>query len=407
MTQGPNLPRQLSLVSFITECGSWLSFFAILVAIDSLTGDPASAALTAPLIHVGSTLGAVITAFLLVRFPSNRILTVSQISAGLSVAAISASLAFGQPVPTVAFYALVVLIYASSRQLAMLRPIYLATTNPLTSAALRSPENNVQRLNFTTLAKGITAAQIVGPTVALILLSMGSPPYLLLAVDAATYLAAGIVCLKLPSIRIKKPTLFDAIQTVKIKGPGQNIFAIRTVIWVFFAGSNTAIIVLIAKNISSSIANTTLTNIALGIGGTIAAWLLTEKAIGLRSRIGQIGDSKIALLALGFLAITRITIAGAASLAELFVMYVLAGVAVQAHLVCSQAIRERSVSRDSFASYLTVEESTAGAISLLAGLFFTYSMSSGFISPATVLYISAFGFILCGLMYRAPALRNV
>ncbi len=390
MQDNKRLNKYLSLITFITSLGDFISLFAVIKLLEHTSGSIAIASYTVSVKSVGIVLGALTFPSLLNSVSLKIILTISQLLAGVLIA-ILASNTFLQP-------ALIMLILL----LQTIMDYYFGAAKQTYSKVISKDEDH--RSYQAQLFKGFYSAQFIGPIISFLLIS-SFPITVPIWIDAISFFVASFMCIKVPMLKLhRNHSIAAPLQYLSNNAGLSLLFLVRAVlIWVPIGIYNYLIFSVIKEHYHMELIHTAWTYSAVGIGSIIGSILLLSN----RSKLlKQFMDTEIAIFAFVMLGITRIALINLPSFILLLGLIIFAGIFNGLHVVALASLNRKMTTNKQFPEIasLTTVISKLTDWTISTGCFFL--LSKHWITYVDGIWVSAISFWLLALMLLITKLKS-
>ena len=340
----------LSRATFVSSCGDWLSYFALLKLVYSQTGDPLLAAYTVPLRSLGTGLATIAIPSILRGRSIKKTMIFAQLTASAASLAICVSLFLGAPVSVPLLLMLVAL--------SSFFKVFFDVPRETLSKSIGITESH--RTAQAQLLQGLFTAQMLGPIIAVFLL-VSAPLSIVLALDALSFAASAYLLSGLgQDLCGHSKHIFRPLTYLCQRKELLLIFAIRGIFfWIPTGGANYLIYLVVTKRYGDSIELTALTYSAIGLGSYLAAHFLRERKWRLSEKLRKISDARIASAALLLVSLCRILIVIVTTLKAGVLITFVQGIGNGANAVTTQSLRRKVITQAEFSEVVAFEQLVA------------------------------------------------
>ncbi len=397
MDNPSQINRRLSIATFITSIGDWISYFALIAFIYRSTGNAVLAAYVVPVRSLSVAVGGAMVPYIFRWFDLKHLILLSQfLSSLILVVLIGLITTTSSPNP----YLIIFLVFINT-----LLKQFFDTARESYSKDLSLTHQ--QRSAQAEILQGLYGAQFLGPLIAVAGLLV-IPIWVLLLLDAISFIGSGIVCMNLPLKKTTYPTsLFRPIGYLFQTNGLAAIFFIRSIgFWIPISIMNIALFSITTTRFGSAIENTALFYAATGFGSLVASVLLHTNRLRISNHLKNLSDAKIAAIALSLLALTRIAVLHVPTFIGALGIFIITGLCNGSNAVTSQSLRRKLTTQQQFPEIVGLEIVVGKITDWLAATIFALLIANGIITYETAVLISAILLIPLALAHVIPSLRN-
>ncbi len=389
MTTPTNFQTQnkiLSLITFITSIGDFISFFAIIVLLHNLSGSLLVAAYAVPIKSLGVVAAGLLLPYCSRQFRPKKLLFWTQI--------ISALLLFSVVlmVSTDNFHSWYFLFVLFS--LSCLKQLFDAARE-IESKALGSTQE--QRGLQAQLLSGFYNAQLIGPIISFFLIRYFSISVPIL-VDGVSFVVAAIAScflLDLEQPQRVSSTIFKPFSYFSLYPGLRLIFLLRSVGYWFPIGiANYLLFVIVEEQYHLKLENSAWVYSIIGLGSLVATTLLAMKKSTVFSAT-KLTDGKLAFWALLLLGIFRIGFAFSPSFLIASIFIFAGGICNGTNAVATQSLRRKLTDHSQFPEVVGLEIVVGRFVDWLSGTLTGLALTAGLIDFKVGILVSSF--LLLGL----------
>jgi MFS family permease len=392
--------KLLSWVTFITSLGDFISLFAVLKIIHDLSGSVVVAAYAVPVQSLSILIGGLTTPRVMSAFSHRAIMIWTQLIAGAMAAILALYWQANSNCSTVLILTLLGLITVSKQYFTSAREAY--------SKGLGTPSR--QRSLQAEIMSRFYSAQLVGPILSFFLIRF-LPIAVPLWIDAASFFAAGLACMKL-EISERSPSKLSISAPMRYIWKDRklaHIFLVRAVgLWIPIGTFNYFLFSVVTDHYHLTIIHSAWIYSLIGLGSVLGSALLMSPDFWPTARISKIvsktQDLRIAMLATILIGFTRIAFLKIPSIHVATFFITLGGVCNGINAITTQSVRRKVATTAQFPEVvgleLVVAKITDWGVSTLCFILLT----KGWMTYEHGIWISAIGFwVLAFFMERKEA----
>jgi MFS family permease len=390
---------QLSRASFITEYGSWISFFGLMAALAEGTGSAAYAGAAYAATAMSAMSGAFIGPYLMGYFSSRSLLILSQVIPALSTLIIAVHLRFFPThhlwIPTLLF----VIIGICEQIFDLVRTVHLKHI-PTEIASPRSTNAD--------LLHSVFGARFFGPLTALALIT-ALPIWSLFILDSISFFIASVLVFGVQSFSMEgKPATLRAIKHVFESYSQRMIFIVRSVIiWIPMGISNTCIIVIVSELFGRSVSQSAVFYSVAGAAGVLVSHFLRSGNSVIHRWFIQFPDYALAAFGFAWMGFLRFGFFFPLSFSMGLLVLGVAGIGNSAHMIASQSLRQKCFTKSQLPEVRGLEVVIASMIEASIAFGTTFLLARRIISAQNGLLIAACLFIALSSFYLVKPIRDI
>lgn len=383
-----DLNKRLSLITFITSIGDFISLFAIIQFLSDRTQNVLIASAAIPAKSVGILIAGLIIPSVCNRWDSRRILVGTQFISFLLMVAVYYFVNLNSDHSWI-FLLLVCLQMVMKQTFDAVRETLSKKIGTIkTHRGLQAQ-----------LLQGLYGAQFIGPVASYFLvINLGVKIPLL--IDATTFLLAAILSIFLPAERIinQRLSIIKPLTYLKTNNPLMRIFVIRTLgTWIPIGIFNYAIFSVVEKHYNLGLVNSAWVYTAIGFGSLLATTALQNRNW---NWLREMDDQKILFFGFFSLALTRIGFLELKSFFIAFLLLVGGGVCNGLNMTASQSLRRKLTSDSEFAEVVSLELIIAKVVDVSTAGVCGFALSNNLLSYQNVIWLSAGSLMLVALLYQ-------
>lgn len=381
----------LSLITFITSIGDFISFFAVLKIVADSSGNILMASAVIPAKSLALVLAGLMIPSLNGKFTTRQIFIGTQTLSFFIISLLLYSVHIGLSFP----WLFVGIIFLQS----FLKQVFDSARE---YASKRLGNNLTHRTFQAQLLQGLYGAQFIGPILSYLLInSFGVEIPIFL--DACSFAVATIVSLWLPNENMPSTVLSirQPIKYILANASLRNIFLLRTLgYWIPVGIFNYLIFSVVESHYNLKIVNSAWVYTAIGLGSLLASTALKKESWS-RFNFGNIDDQHLAFGALLLLGVTRIGFLNLPSFSSAMIILMIGGICNGLNATATQSLRRKFTTNRQFPEIVGLElivgriidlGTAAGCGLLIAHQAITYTQaiwfSIVFLTVIAVLHLS-------------------
>lgn len=335
----------LSLITFITSIGDFISFFAVLKIVAENSGNILIASAVIPAKSLAMIVAGLLIPTLNGKFTTRQIFIATQsfsfISISLLLYAIQIGLTFSWLFIGIIFFQSVFKqVFDSARECASKR-----LGNSLTHRTLQAQ-----------LLQGLYGAQFIGPILSYLLIHYFDVK-IPIFIDACSFAIATFMSLWLPNDKMQSTALSirRPIKYLLTNASLRNVFLLRTLgYWVPVGIFNYLIFSVVESHYNLRIVNSAWVYTAIGFGSLIASTALKKESWSILN-LRKVDDQYIAFGALLLLGLTRIGFLNLPSFSSAMIILVIGGICNGLNATATQSLRRKFTTNGQFPEIIGLE----------------------------------------------------